>query len=290
MTDESRYTSNLAGFYKLTTDERRRMVASMCRLSSEEVKLLEDDAKLGVAGPKMVENYIGIMPVPLGVATNFLIDNMERLVPMATEEPSVIAAASHGAKIVRAGGGFFTEVDEPVMIGQIQIPECNEPEMVKERLLHNKEVIIKKANSFDPVLVKLGGGCRDIEVRIVDISGSCEKKSMVVVHLLVDVRDAMGANAVNTMAEGVSRLIEEIAGCSVHLRILSNLAVKRIARARCLIPFEALGDNGRVVANGIEDAWRFAYCDIFRAATHNKGIMNGISAVALATGNDTRAL
>ncbi len=278
-------SSRLPGFYKLSFMERLKVVKEFAGLTDEEVAMLLNTGSLPITlAERMIENVIGVFHLPFAVATNFLINGRDYLVPMVIEEPSVVAAASNAAKIVRAGGGFKASTTPPVMIGQIQLTKVKDPQEAKDIILGEKDRILEIANEQDPILVKLGGGAKDLEVRIIDTM----KGPMVIVHLLVDVRDAMGANAVNTMAEAVAPYIEKITGGKVYLRIVSNLAVKRLARAECIVPKEVLG--GEEVVEGILYAYAFAAADPFRAATHNKGIMNGIIAVALATGNDTRAL
>jgi hydroxymethylglutaryl-CoA reductase len=232
----------------------------------------------------MIENVVGTTELPLGIATNFLINGKDYLIPMALEEPSVVAAASNAAKMARVKGGFRTSSTEPIMIGQIQLVDTVNPSEAKEKILAAKTQILAKANECDPILVKLGGGAKDVEVRVLD----AQTGPMVIVHLLVDVRDAMGANAVNTMCEAVAPFIEEFTGGRVYLRIISNLATHRLARAEATFAKEALG--GEEAVDGIIQAYALAAADPYRCATHNKGIMNGIIAIALATANDTRAL
>lgn len=238
---------------------------------------------LEIAG-RMIENVVGTFPLPLGIGVNFLINNRDYLIPMAIEEPSVVAAASYAAKMVREGGGFQTSSTPPVMIGQIQVVDVAEPEAARRRVLESKQEILEKANAQDPVLTSLGGGAKDMDAKVIRTTVG----SMVIVELHVDCRDAMGANAVNTMAEAVAPLIEQITGGRVYLRIISNLATKRLAKAWCKVPKNAVG--GEEVVDGIVNASAFAAVDPYRAATHNKGVMNGIIAVILATGNDHRAI
>ncbi len=277
--------SDISGFYKLSIEERLKKVKEFAGLTDEEVELL---GKTGALAPdladRMIENVVGTMPMTLGIATNFQINSKDVLVPMAIEEPSVVAAASNSAKAARAGGGFKASTSEPIMIGQIQLTHVEDPEKAKEQILENKETLLEKANSMDPMLVKLGGGARDIEVRIIQT----EKGPMVINHILVNCLDAMGANAVNTMAEGISPMIEELTGGKIYLRIISNLAVYRMANVEAIFPKEAIG--GEDVVDGVIEAYAFAAADPFRCATHNKGIMNGIDAVVIATGNDFRAI
>jgi len=278
-------SSEISGFYKLTVPERVKEVKDFAGLSAEEEALLQKPGALGFdVANRMVENVIGVMPVPMGVAMNFLINGKEVIVPMAIEEPSVIAAASNAAKMTRARGGFRATTTDPIMIGQIQVVGVQDAYRARLEILAKKMELLQHANAQDPVLTSLGGGARDLEARIIDTF----QGKMVIAELLVDCRDAMGANAVNTMTEAVAPLIEKITGGRVYLRIISNLAVKRLARAKATFPKEALG--GGEVVDGIVNAYAFAAADPYRCATHNKGIMNGVSAVVLATGNDTRAI
>lgn len=278
-------TSQLAGFYKLSPKERVRLVKEFAGLTDEEVNLLQSTGSLDMdLANRMIENVVGVFPVPLGMAVNFLINKRDYLVPMAIEEPSVVAAASNAAKMVREGGGFFTNSTSPVMIGQIQTVGVKDPYGAKMAIYGIKEEILKKANEQDPMLVSMGGGAKDIHVKVID----AQTGPMVITELHVDCRDVMGANAVNTMAEAVAPMIEKVTGGKVYLRIISNLAVKRLARAWCTIPKEAVG--GEEVVDGIVSAYAFAAADPYRAATHNKGILNGIIGVIIATCNDHRAI
>ncbi|MGB2826407.1 MAG: hydroxymethylglutaryl-CoA reductase, degradative [Thermoplasmata archaeon] len=278
-------TSRIEGFYKMPMEERLRIVRDFGQLTDDETLALSGLGGIDPAVPdRMIENAIGSFPLPLGVAVNFKINDKEYLVPMAIEEPSVIAAASNAAKMALPGGGFATTSTPPIMIGQVQLTGLKDPHSSKTLILHRKKEILQYANEQDPMLVSVGGGARDIEVRVIDTRTGPQ----VVVHLMVDVRDAMGANAVNTMAEAIAPKLEDMTGGRVYLRILSNLAVHRLARARALWKKEAIG--GEEVVDGIMEAYSFAEADPFRCTTHNKGIMNGIDAVILATGNDTRAI
>jgi len=278
-------TSQLPGFYKLSPEERLRVVKEFAGLTDGEMEILRSTGSLELEqADRMVENVIGTTELPLGIAVNFLINGRDYLIPMAIEEPSVVAAASNAARMARAKGGFRTSSTEPIMIGQIQLTGVRDPSGAKEAILSNKEKIIRIANEQDPMLVKLGGGAKDLEVRVLDTPSG----PMAIVHLLVDTRDAMGANVINTMAEAVAPFIERVTGGRVYLRIVSNLADLRLARAEAIFAKEALG--GEEVVDGIIEAYKFAASDPYRCATHNKGIMNGIVAIALATGNDTRAL
>lgn len=277
-------TSRISGFYKLTPKERLELVKDFAGLNDEEITVLGTTGSLGELADRMIENVVGAMPLPLGIAANFMINGKDYLIPMAIEEPSVVAAASNAAKIAGERGGFQTSSTEPIMIGQIQVTDVSDPSSAKFTILAHKQQILEIANEKDPVLVNLGGGAKDVEVRVIDtIAGP-----MVIVHLLVSVKDAMGANAVNTMAEAVAPFIEQITGGKVYLRIISNLATHRLAFARAVFAKDAIG--GEDVVDGILSAYLFAKSDPYRCATHNKGIMNGIDAVVIATGNDFRAV
>jgi hydroxymethylglutaryl-CoA reductase len=278
-------SSAISGFYKMSMKDRLALVRAYGNLGEKEAQQLSETGALDPAlVDRMIENVIGTMPLPLGVAVNFVINGKEVLIPMAIEEPSVVAAASNAAKMARDAGGFEAHTTEPVMIGQIQLVDVPDPSAAKEQILGMKDELLEFCNAKDPVLVKFGGGARDVQVRVLDtIQGP-----MVIVHLLVDCRDAMGANAVNTMAEAAAPLLEEATGGRAYLRIISNLADRRLARARATFSKEAIG--GDEVVEGILQAYAFAAADPYRSATHNKGIMNGIDAVVIATGNDWRAI
>ncbi|WP_249975700.1 hydroxymethylglutaryl-CoA reductase, degradative [Vreelandella olivaria] len=274
-------TSRIPGFYQLLPHERLDKVIEIAGLEDEARGHFNDFGNIPAASADaMIENVIGTFNLPIGVATNLIIDGAEQLVPMATEESSVVAAVCNAARQCRDSGGFYTDTSEPVMIAQIQLVDVPNPEFARLRLLSKVERIKQVCDATDPVLLQHGGGFRDMEVRVLE--------DMLIVHLLVDVRDAMGANAVNTMAEAVAPLLAEWTGGKSRLRILSNLADRRLARARATWTLEAIG--GEAVRDGMISAYRFADIDPYRAATHNKGIMNGISAVVLASGNDTRAV
>jgi hydroxymethylglutaryl-CoA reductase len=278
-------SSAISGFYKLTPKERLKIIKEIASLTDEEVMLLQNTGSLPLdLADRMVENVVGAFPIPLGIGVNFLINGRDYLIPMAIEEPSVIAAASYAAKMVRDGGGFQTSSTPPIMIGQIQAVGTKDPYAARMKIIHAKEEILKKANDQDPVLVNAGGGARDLKVKVIQT----KQGPMLITELHVDCRDAMGANAVNTMVEAVAPLIERITTGRVYLRIISNLAVKRLVRVSCLVPKESVG--GEEVVDGIVNAYAFAAADPYRAATHNKGIMNGIVAVIIATGNDHRAI
>ena len=284
--------SRLSGFYKLSVEDRRTKVAQLSGLSPEEIDALASHGELSeVAADRMIENVIGTMSLPVGVATNFVIDGKSYLIPFCVEESSVVAAASNMAKRCLSNGGFKTNNDDPVMIAQIQVLDLPNVEDAAEAVLTEKYELMAMCNSLPSTMIKLGGGCKDIITRSIDsMSGR-----MLIVHLLVDTRDAMGANAVNTMAELVSGKIEEITGGRVHLRILSNLATHRLAKVEATFTPEELSEdgtreNGSKIISGILEAHHFAMADPYRAATHNKGIMNAISAIALACGQDWRAI
>ncbi len=283
-------SSRLPGFYKMKMAERLRRLAEQLELSRDDIESLGESATLPLANADaMIENAVGVLGLPVGVGLNFVINGEDVLIPMAVEEPSVIAAVSLAAKITREGGGFTADADEPLMIGQVQVTELQDPEAARTAILREKERILAAANALHPAMRSRGGGARDVQVRLLKVGA----ETQAIVHLIVDTQDAMGANLINTMCEGVAPILGQITGGRVRLRILSNLADLRLARASCRIPFEALADfgfSGAEVANGIAEASRFADADPYRACTHNKGVMNGVDAVALATGNDWRAI
>jgi hydroxymethylglutaryl-CoA reductase len=282
-------SSRLSGFYTLVPAERQRIVADWAAFSPEQRALMENALTLAQAD-KMIENVVGTSALPLGVATNFVVNGRDVLVPMVIEEPSVVAGASFAARLARAGGGFRAETTEPLMIGQIQVLDLEDLEGAANAVLAQKDRLIALANRVDPVVVSLHGGARDVEVRIIEDS---PVGSMLVVHLIYDCRDAMGANMVNTACEALAPLLEEFTGGRANLRILSNLADRRLARASCVVPAKELETSevhGSLVAQRIVEAYALAVVDPYRAATHNKGIMNGIDAVVLATANDWRAI
>ncbi len=283
-------SSRLPGFYDLSVEERSDRVAEWAELDEAERSLLSGAGLSVERAAQMIENVVGTHALPLGIAPNFVINGRECLVPMAIEEPSVVAAASFMARIVRQAGGFAADATESVMIGQMQVLDLPDPWAARFELLRHKQRLLDAANQTDPMVVSLGGGARDVEVRLFP---DTPLGPMLVLHLLFDTCDAMGANTVNTAVEALAPLVEEISGGRVHLRILSNLADRRLARARCLIPPDLLAFDefsGERVAQGIVEAYVFAAVDPYRAATHNKGIMNGIDAVALACGQDWRAI
>jgi len=279
-------SSQISGFHKLSLADRIDVFKAFAELTDEEAALLGKSAVLGMeTAQRMIENVVGTFELPLGLVPNMRVNGRDLILPIAVEESSVVAAMANAAKMVRSGGGFFASTSEPLMIAQIQCLDVSDPFAAKARILERKDEAIRLCNEQDPILVKLGGGCRDVEVRVLDTV----KGPMVITHIIVDTRDAMGANAVNTMAEALAPSIEEWTGGRVLLRILSNLADRRIARARCIVRKDAIKPGPEVV-DGILQAWAFADADPYRAATHNKGIMNGISALVIATGNDFRAI
>ncbi|MCV0438902.1 MAG: hydroxymethylglutaryl-CoA reductase, degradative [Hydrogenophaga sp.] len=283
--------SRLPHFRSLTPAQRAAHVARIANLSPEEHELLAQPGALGMElANGMIENVIGTFELPFGVAGNFCINGKDVLVPMVVEEPSVVAAASFMARLARECGGFETSSTGPLMRAQVQVLGVTDPYGARMALMKGRDEILAVANSRDKILIALGGGCRDIEVHVFP---DTPRGPMVVMHLIVDVRDAMGANTVNTMAEAVSPLVEKLTGGTVRLRILSNLADLRLARARVRLTPEVLKTaerSGQEIVEGVLDAYTFAAVDPYRAATHNKGIMNGIDPVIVATGNDWRAV
>lgn len=283
--------SRIEGLRNLSPHERWDRIVQHVGLSEDDRRLLKNPGALPIStADGMIENVIGTFELPLGIATNFSINGSDYLIPMAVEEPSVVAAASFMARIVRGCGGFETSVTPPLMRAQVQVVGLHDPYGARLKLLGHRDELIEAANACDKVLIELGGGCRDIEVHVFpEPTGH----GMAVMHLIVDVRDAMGANTVNTMAERVAPLVENLTGGTVRLRILSNLADLRLARARVAIAPEALTTKdlpGEEIIDRMVEAYRFAAIDPYRAATHNKGIMNGIDPLIVATGNDWRAI
>ena len=278
-------SSELQGFYKLPIERRWESLKKATSLTDEEIKTLANTGGLPAeTAERMIENVVGGYTYPLGIATNFKINGKDYLIPMALEEPSVVAAASNAAKMARVKGGFEVTNTGPVMIGQIQVVKVPEPESARAKLMRRKGDLLKKANDQDPMLVSLGGGAKDLNVKVL----SSIKGPMVIAELIVNTGDAMGANAVNTMSEAVAPMVEEITGGRVLLRIISNLADRRLVRATAVFDKETIG--GSHVVDGIVYAYAFADADPYRCATHNKGIMNGVVAVGIACGQDIRAL
>jgi len=279
------FRSDISGFYKLSMDERRKLLSELINFNQDEIEILNT---LGYFKPSqidtLIENVVGSYQLPMGLAFNFKINNKDYIIPMVIEEPSVVAAASNAARMARKHGGFHSENVQSVMISQIQVTNIKDIETAKKLISDNKDKILKIANEQDPILNELGGGALDLELRELNT----RKGKMLIIHLLVNVLDAMGANVVNTMAEAVSPFIEELTKGKIYLRILSNLATHRIAKSKATFDKELLG--GPEVVEGILNAYEFAAADPYRATTHNKGIMNGIVALTMATGNDTRAI
>ena len=288
---ENNQTSRRPGFYNLSLGERIEQLDPEQNLTPEALEALTGESALSLEqADHMIENVVGVHSLPVGIGLNFVVNGKEVLVPMVIEEPSVVAGASFMAKLARGGGGFRASTTPPEMIGQMQLLDVADLGAAKAAILEKKDELLEVAGTFDSVLIELGGGPCDLEVRLIEDSPI---GPFIVLHLIYDVRDAMGANAVNTACERLSPMIEEITGGRVHLRILSNLADRRLAKAECTIPLESLafGEfSAEEVRDGIIEAWAFAAADPYRAATHNKGIMNGIDAVVLATGNDWRAI
>jgi len=282
MVDDKK-SSQISGFYKKSIKERVEFIKSYSELTDEETKLFSSILDLEIAD-RMVENVLGTFDLPLGVALNFKINGKDYIIPMATEESSVIAASSNAAKIARIHGGFTTECSQPLMIGQMQLLKMDDVVGAAQKIMDHKKELLNLANAQDKVLVEFGGGAKDLEVRILD----SPLGKMIVTHLIVDVRDAMGANAVNTMCEALAPMLEEITDGKVRLKILSNLADKRIVKAKAIFDKEKIG--GEQVVDAFLESYTLAAIDPYRAATHNKGIMNGIDSLIIATGNDFRAI
>jgi hydroxymethylglutaryl-CoA reductase len=283
--------SKLPGFHKLDLAQRLKTVSDLARLDDSTAEaLLGERGLTPELADHMVENVLGVYGLPLALATNFVINGRDRLIPMAVEEPSVVAGASYMAKLARDGGGFRASADESIMIAQVQLLDVDDPEAARGAILSNRDALLARIDALNPSLVEHGGGARDIEIRSFPDTAA---GPMLVVHLLIDAQDAMGANTVNTAAEALAPELARLSGGRARLRILSNLSDRRLARAWCEIPAPALassGMSGDEVRDGIIEAWALAAVDPYRAATHNKGIMNGIDAVAVATGNDWRSV
>ena len=284
--------SRLKGFYKLDVEQRRRMVADLANLNDEHVAALAANGELDEASAdRMIENVIGTMSLPVGIATNFIIDEKHYVVPFCLEESSVVAAASNMAKRCHAKGGFSSNNDAPMMIAQIQLLDVEDHDAAIQQIDENKIQLMELANSLPSTMIRLGGGCKNITTRSLEtLSGP-----MLIVHIHVDCRDAMGANAVNTMAERLAPELEKMTSSRSLLRILSNLATQRLARVTATFTPKEMSntgnaDDGKNIIDGILEAHHFAMADPYRAATHNKGVMNGISAVAVACGQDWRAV
>ena len=284
-------SSRIPGLHRLDRTERIRRLRDEGWLSDDEATSLANGATLDTAlADKIIENALGVYGLPLGVATNFRVNGRDYLIPMAIEEPSVVASSSHAARIVRAAGGFAATSTGRLMVGQVQLLDVQDAEAAEHALRHHAEDLIELANSLHPAMVQRGGGARGIEVHHVGAEGG---QAMLVLHLLVDTRDAMGANTINTMVEAIAPAAESLSGGRACLRILSNYTDNCLARASCAIRPDLLttGEyDGREVMDGIIEAARLAECDMHRAVTHNKGVMNGVDAVLIATGNDWRAI
>jgi hydroxymethylglutaryl-CoA reductase len=280
-------TSRLPGFYSLSLEERKRVAAAALGLELTELERCLEHSGLPLQKAEhAIENVIGTYALPFALGLNFQINGVDRVIPMVVEEPSVVAAASNAAKLIRAGGGFHAEVDESLMIAQVQLDQVPDVEAARARIMECRDELFAMADAAVPNIVARGGGIRDLEVR--DLGAG-----IVVVHLLVDTLDAMGANVVNTMAETVAPRVASLTGGRIGLRILSNLADRRVVRVRARIPTAVLAVNeysGEEVRDAIARASHLAEIDPYRAVTHNKGIMNGVDAVVLATGNDFRAV
>lgn len=287
-------SSRIPGFYKKTVEERRELLQEALDFSDGELSALSSGEALPIeTADKMIENVIGTFPLPLGLGLNFLINGKDYIIPMAVEEPSIVASASHIAKIVRDSGGFQTEASERIMIGQIQVVGCADYDRAKQAILDAKSDLIEAANAAYPSIVQRGGGATDLDVRILNDSPSSNYGKMLVLHLYINTCDAMGANIINTMVESLAPTIEDITKGKVYLRILSNFADRCVAKASCVIPPKLLATgeySGEEVRDGVVHAFEFADSDPYRAVTHNKGIMNGIDPVVIASGNDWRAV
>ena len=276
-------SSKVSGFYKMPVKKRIEFVKEFSDLTEEDVNIFSSSLDIETAD-RMVENVLGNFELPLGLAVNFVINDKDYIIPMVTEESSVIAAASNAAKIARIKGGFTTECSSPLMIGQLQLLHIDNVADAAQNIMNHKKEILQIANDQDKILVDLGGGAKDLEVRILD----SPLGKMIITHLIVDVRDAMGANAVNTMCEALAPILEEISGGKIRLKILSNLADRRLVKAKAIFDKDKMG--GEKVVDAFIESYTLASIDPYRAATHNKGIMNGIDSVIIATGNDFRAI
>jgi hydroxymethylglutaryl-CoA reductase len=280
---------NKKKFYQLTIPERLAQLAQDAHLNDETLAMLTEGISLDIAD-RMIENVVGIQGLPLGVAQHFIVNGREVLVPMAIEEPSVVAGASFMAKLARSNGGFRASSSAPEMIGQLQVLDVKDPHQAVKKLQEHKKELLEEARGVNTFMVNIGGGPRDIEVRLIKESPI---GIFIVLHLIYDVRDAMGANTINSVMEHLSPIVEDLTGGRAHLAILSNLADRRLTRSSVTIPMDTLAFDdfsGEEVRDGVIEAWAFAVADPYRAATHNKGIMNGVDAVAIATGNDWRGI
>ncbi len=287
-------SSRIPGFYKLAIEERIDKLAETFDLGREEIDALRGLGSLGLEqADKMIENAVGIYSLPIGVGLNFLINGKDYLVPMAIEEPSVVASCSFMAKLVRGAGGFTAGSTKRVMIGQVQVVGCEDFRAAKNALYSHRDELIELANVLVPNMVKRGGGALDLDVRVLNDNPGAKYSRMLVLHLYIDTQDAMGANTINTMVEGIAPRVEALTGGKVYLRILSNYTDTCLAWAKCVVPPHVLttdGWTGEQVIEGMLHAHAFAASDTYRAVTHNKGVMNGVDAVVIATGNDWRAI
>ncbi|MFS0749462.1 hydroxymethylglutaryl-CoA reductase, degradative [Oceanobacillus sp. 1P07AA] len=287
-------SSRIPGFYNMSVEQRRELLKNNHELTDEQMSSLTSNHPLSLdTANNMIENVVGTYELPLAMGLNFVINGKEYVVPMAIEEASVVASASHIAKIVRSAGGFEAESRERLMIGQIQVVGCSNFNEAKEAVLNQKDTLMRAADDAYPSIVKRGGGTRDLDVRILNDHEDSTYSQMLIMHIYVDTCDAMGANMINTMVEAIAPIVEEITNGKVYLRILSNYADRSLANAKCVIPpyLLATGDfTGEEVRDGVIHAYEFAASDPYRAVTHNKGIMNGIDPIVIATGNDWRAV
>jgi hydroxymethylglutaryl-CoA reductase len=278
--------SRWPGFYKLSIEERRRVAADALGIGLDELTAALEGGLASDKADKIIENVVGTFSLPFALALNVKVNDVDYIVPMVVEEPSVVAAASNAAKMIREGGGFQAEADPPIMIAQVQLDDVPDGAAACARVLRHEGELCALGDAQVPGLVRRGGGMRGIQPR--DLG-----EGMVVVHLLVDCRDAMGANLVNTVAEGMSERLQQLCGGTIGLRILTNLCDQRCVRIRARVPAKALEGNGftgEEVRDAVVRASRFAERDPYRATTHNKGLMNGLDAVVIATGNDWRAV
>jgi len=278
-------SSRIPGFYRLPVDERRRLLRLHADLSEQDLRTLDGGGIDTATADRVVENAVGVYALPLGIGLNFVVNGRDVLVPMAVEEPSVIAAASNAARMVREGGGFVADADDPVMTAQIEIVGVDDPDAARKRVEAASAELLALAHATLPRLADRGGGARELEVRT--------HPGRVIVHVHIDCRDAMGANMVNTVAEALGEKVARLARGRSGLRILTNLCDRRRVRVQARVPAKALATealDGAAVRDGIVAASRFAEDDPYRAATHNKGIMNGVDAVVIATGNDWRGV
>lgn len=287
-------TSRVPGFFTLPMEERLRLMATLCDLTAEDVRSVSPGGGLTLdQADRMIENALGLFAIPFGVATNFLVNGKSYFVPMVVEEPSIVASASNMAKIVRKAGGFTANASDRLMVGQVQVVHCSDWESARQCVLQNKDALLSRANDARPSMKARGGGAQDLDVKLLTAPRDKDWLPMLVIQVTIDTRDAMGANVIDSMMEAIAPDVEAMTGGRVYLRILSNYTDNCLAEAHCRIPPDLLateGLPGEEVRDRIIQAYAFAELDLYRAVTHNKGIMNGIDAVAVATGNDWRAL